>query len=218
MAEANAVALKLPPFYKYNPAMWFHQVEAQFTIRNPAITEDNTKFAYLLSALPADVAELMEFAVENATDGNKDTSDRPFNYWRRMVWWLTRTSASSERQLSISWATQSARTASPPLQTESTASYGYGSPLPPRRFRSSWEPSTSTTDLFPMHLRSYAPCMMFSKAVLGSSYGDASRTLLSRLPNKHSAMPRYLFTRMGRRLRQLHTTLQAPPWAPASIS
>ena len=122
-----------------------------------------------------------------ASRNQLDTSDRPFNYWRRMVWWLTRTSASSERQLSISWATQSARTASPPLQTESTASCGYGSPLPPRRFRSSWEPSTSTTDLFPMHLRSYAPYMMFSRAVLGSSYGDVSRTLLSRLPNKHHA-------------------------------
>ncbi len=73
-AEANAVALKLPPFYKSNPAMWFRQVEAQFTIRNPAITEDNTKFAYLLSALPADIAELMEFAVENATNGSKYTS------------------------------------------------------------------------------------------------------------------------------------------------
>lgn len=74
MAETNAVALKLPPFYKSNPAMWFRQVEAQFTIRNPAITEDNTKFAYLLSALPADIAELMEFAVENATDGDKYSS------------------------------------------------------------------------------------------------------------------------------------------------
>ena len=74
MTEANAVALKLPPFYKANPAMWFRQVEAQFTIRNPAITEDNTKFAYLLAALPADIAELMEFAVENATDGDKYTS------------------------------------------------------------------------------------------------------------------------------------------------
>ena len=71
MAEANAVGLKLPPFYKSNATMRFCQVEAQFTIRNPAITD---KFAYLLSALPADVAELMEFAVENATDRNKYTS------------------------------------------------------------------------------------------------------------------------------------------------
>lgn len=76
MTGANAVALKLPPFYKANPAMWFRQVEAQFTIRNPAITEDNTKFAYLLAALPADIAELMEFAVENATDGDKYTSPK----------------------------------------------------------------------------------------------------------------------------------------------
>ena len=72
--EANAVAIKLPPFYKSNPTMWFRQVEAQFTIRNPAITEDKTKFAYLLSALPADIAELMEFAIENATRDDKYNS------------------------------------------------------------------------------------------------------------------------------------------------
>ena len=68
------MALKLPTFYKSNPAMWFHQVGAQFTIQNPAITDDNTKFAFLLSALPADIAELMEFAVENATEGDKYSS------------------------------------------------------------------------------------------------------------------------------------------------
>ena len=74
MAESNAVTIKLPAFYKSNPAMWFRQVEAQFAIRNPAITDDNTKYAYLLSVLPADIAELMEFAVENATAGNRYNS------------------------------------------------------------------------------------------------------------------------------------------------
>jgi hypothetical protein len=72
MAEANAVAIKLPPFYKSNPTMWFRQVEAQFDIRR--ITEDKTKFAYLLSALPADIAELMESAIENATGDDKYNS------------------------------------------------------------------------------------------------------------------------------------------------
>jgi len=74
MAQTNAAALKLSPFYKSSPAMWFHQVEAQFTLCNPAITEDTTKFAYLLSTLPADIAELMEFAVKNATEGDKYNS------------------------------------------------------------------------------------------------------------------------------------------------
>ena len=50
------------------------QVEAQFTIGNLAITNDNTKFVYLLSALPADIAEFMEFAVENSTEGDKYSS------------------------------------------------------------------------------------------------------------------------------------------------
>ena len=74
MAETNAVALKLPPFYKSNPAMWFHQKETQFTIKNSTITDDNTKFAYLLSALPDDIAELMEFAVENTPEDDKYSS------------------------------------------------------------------------------------------------------------------------------------------------
>ena len=58
MAETNTVALKLPPFCKLNHV----------------ITDDNTKFVYLHSALLVDIAELMEFAVENATLSDKYTS------------------------------------------------------------------------------------------------------------------------------------------------
>ena len=41
---ANAVALKLPSFWTSQPAVWFIQAEAQFTLRN--ITADETKYAY----------------------------------------------------------------------------------------------------------------------------------------------------------------------------
>ena len=71
IVETNAVALKTASFLQVHSCMRFHQIEAQFTIQNPVITDDNTKFAYLLSALPADIAVFMEFAVEKATEGDR---------------------------------------------------------------------------------------------------------------------------------------------------
>jgi len=53
-AAAAAVAIKLPPFWAHQPEVWFAQAEAQFELRG--ITVDNTKYAYLVSALPEDVA------------------------------------------------------------------------------------------------------------------------------------------------------------------
>ena len=38
MANENAVALKLPPFWISQPRVWFQQAEAQFALRN--ITAD----------------------------------------------------------------------------------------------------------------------------------------------------------------------------------
>ena len=49
MAEANAVAIKLPTFWTEQPHVWFLQVEAQFNIRK--ITDDSTKFYYVVAAL-----------------------------------------------------------------------------------------------------------------------------------------------------------------------
>ncbi len=49
MADANAVAIKLPPFWAEQPAVWFLQAEAQFQIRG--ITTDATKYYHAVSAL-----------------------------------------------------------------------------------------------------------------------------------------------------------------------
>ena len=49
VAETNAVAIKLPTFWTQQPDVWFLQTEAQFNIRK--ITDDTTKFYYLVSAL-----------------------------------------------------------------------------------------------------------------------------------------------------------------------
>lgn len=50
----NAVAVKLPDFWPEQAAVWFAQTEAQFAIKN--ITQQGTKFYYVVSSLPQQVA------------------------------------------------------------------------------------------------------------------------------------------------------------------
>ena len=51
--------MRLPTFWSAAPELWFAQAEASFKTWNPKITSDQTKYHYLLQALPQDV--LMEF-------------------------------------------------------------------------------------------------------------------------------------------------------------
>ena len=51
---ANAVSLKLPTFWARRPNIWFAQAEAQFDIHK--ITEEKTKYSYLVAALDEDSA------------------------------------------------------------------------------------------------------------------------------------------------------------------
>ena len=50
-----AVSLKLPNFWASQPRAWFIQSEAQFALRG--ITEDSTKYAYVVAALDQRTAE-----------------------------------------------------------------------------------------------------------------------------------------------------------------
>ena len=51
---ANAVSIKLPTFWAKRPNIWFAQAEAQFDIQK--ITQENTKYSYLVAALDEDSA------------------------------------------------------------------------------------------------------------------------------------------------------------------
>lgn len=68
----QAVALKLPEFWTDNPALWFHSIEAQFHIRN--IVADETKFYYVVAALPSSVANAVASTLRAPPDQNKYTA------------------------------------------------------------------------------------------------------------------------------------------------
>ena len=54
MGDADAVTVKIPPFWTHSLTAWFAQAEAQFVLRK--ITEDDTKYYYIVSALDSATA------------------------------------------------------------------------------------------------------------------------------------------------------------------
>ena len=52
--QVSAVSVKIPPFWSNDPALWFLQVEVQFTLKN--ITSRLTKFDFIVSSLEHQVA------------------------------------------------------------------------------------------------------------------------------------------------------------------
>ncbi|XP_055387951.1 uncharacterized protein LOC129616354 [Condylostylus longicornis] len=53
--EVDSVRVRLPPFWSANPATWFIQAEAQFTVYR--ITSSDTKYCLTVSALPPDTLD-----------------------------------------------------------------------------------------------------------------------------------------------------------------
>ena len=68
-AFINAVAIKLPEFYTYNPKFWFISAESQFLLRG--ITADDTKYAHVVASLPAEVSERVMDVLEEPPEENK---------------------------------------------------------------------------------------------------------------------------------------------------
>ena len=67
----NAVALKLPTFWVARPAVWFAQVEAQFTTRHRPIEADLTKYNYVVAALDNVAAGEVEALILSPPAENK---------------------------------------------------------------------------------------------------------------------------------------------------
>ncbi|XP_073961813.1 uncharacterized protein [Choristoneura fumiferana] len=57
-AESFRVGVKIPPFYPEKPALWFAQLEGQFTLSK--ITTDETKFYYAMAQLEPQYAQEVE--------------------------------------------------------------------------------------------------------------------------------------------------------------
>lgn len=65
--NVNAVSIKLPPFWVPYPAAWFVNVEAQFASRN--ITQEKTKYEYVLQVLPMEVTcSILDFVTNIDTE------------------------------------------------------------------------------------------------------------------------------------------------------
>ena len=58
----HIVSLKLPPFWQEDPALWFHQVEAQFATKGTS--QQLTKYHYNVGSLAPETArEVCDVAV-----------------------------------------------------------------------------------------------------------------------------------------------------------
>ena len=69
-----AASLKLPPFWKHEPTLWFAQIESLFSTKN--ITQDKTKYDYVISSLDSTTAleikpTILKPPAENKYDGIK---------------------------------------------------------------------------------------------------------------------------------------------------
>lgn len=65
----SRVSVKVPPFWKPDPRIWFLQIEAQF--RNSGITQDQTKFDMVISTIEADVLSQVSDVLCKPPDNEK---------------------------------------------------------------------------------------------------------------------------------------------------
>ncbi|XP_058799032.1 uncharacterized protein LOC131668682 [Phymastichus coffea] len=85
----HRVAVKLPPFWSDKPSLWFVQADSQFTLSD--ITNEVTKFHYVVSQLDARIALEVEDVIKNPPQLN------PYTYLRTKI--IERLSASEEQRV-----------------------------------------------------------------------------------------------------------------------
>ncbi|CAH2217171.1 jg12079 [Pararge aegeria aegeria] len=68
LAELFRVGVRVPPFWAEKPSIWFAQIEAQFN--KARITDDNTKFYYVLSHLDGKYFATVEDIIDNPLPEN----------------------------------------------------------------------------------------------------------------------------------------------------
>ena len=68
-AAIQPVTVKLPPFYTTNPKFWFGHAEAQFNLRG--ITQDNTRYFYVVANLPEEAAVRVMRVIEEPPAADK---------------------------------------------------------------------------------------------------------------------------------------------------
>lgn len=64
----SRVAVKVPPFWKTNPKLWFSQMESQFF--NAGISQDATKYHTLVGSVESDVLNAVSHIIENPPKQN----------------------------------------------------------------------------------------------------------------------------------------------------
>ncbi|GBN74770.1 hypothetical protein AVEN_209676-1 [Araneus ventricosus] len=70
-ATIARVGVKLPPFWKANPSLWFVQREAQFALAG--ITVDDTKFNHIISAVDSEILNSVSDIILRPPDIDKYT-------------------------------------------------------------------------------------------------------------------------------------------------
>lgn len=87
--ELNPIHVRLPPFWPNNLNTWFIQVESNFSISR--ISQDISKYNYLIAALPQDVAESLSDFLE------KPPTENLYNKLKEVI--ISRHSLSIEKRI-----------------------------------------------------------------------------------------------------------------------
>lgn len=88
--SVNAIAIKLPPFWKEYPHAWFLTVESQFNTRN--ISVEKTKYDYVLQSLPVEIVTSVFDLISSS--GN---SDAPYTDLKNAL--ISRNSVSESKRV-----------------------------------------------------------------------------------------------------------------------